>query len=209
VRCVQPAAFLFGLILLAGLVPARPSLAQELDQELGRDAYEVDSSETRYLGPGRDWAVVGFPIDLLMTSAGGAPRLEVGLRFSLSPHIALTLRPMAVWYLPTDRRPGHGAGAGGSLVVSWYLSRPLAGPYVALQGGDMEAFRPDGRGRMAGASAIFGYAISYDNGALLDVGVGLGYWPRSGVLDSGIQLPEILSFRVATGFGFGTPSPPD
>jgi hypothetical protein len=156
----------------------------------------------RNLGPARDWALVTFPFDLLLTSLAGAPRFEVELRADLGGGIALGVRPMVSWYLPAVEGEAHGGGLGGSLVLAWYLERSLAGPFVAVQGGDLEAWLPDGRGRMAGGSVIFGYGASLQDGVLVNVGLGFGYWPRSGALDVGVQMPEVLSLRLEMGWGW-------
>ena len=166
-------------------------------------AQEVDSSEDRHLGPARTSAVLAFPLDTLLTAASGRTRFELEVRVNLAHGLALAVRPIGLWLVPRSPEEGHGGGIGGALALQWFTRRALAGPFVALQGGDVEAFAGGQRGRMFGVSAIFGYVISWENGAMLSLGVGLGYWHRAGVLDTGIQVPEILSLRLGTGWGFG------
>jgi len=166
---------------------------------------EVDTSPDRHLGPARDISVLAFPMEALMHATSGSPQLAVEVRVDVGHGVALGVRPIGVWYLPSRDHKVHGGGIGGALTLHWYTRRALSGPYLGLVAGDVEAFLDGERGRIVGASTIFGYALSYDSGALIHVGVGLGYWHKMGVVDNGIQWPELLSFRVATGWGFGTP----
>lgn len=166
---------------------------------------DIDSSEDRFLGPARQVALLAFPLEILLNASAGAPQLALEVRIDLADNLALGIRPMLIWYLPSKKDAPHGGGFGGAISVQYYLDRPLSGPYVALQVGEVEAFIGDKRGRMFGGSAIFGWAINWDNGAVMTFGVGLGYWHRFGVLDTGIQWPEILSLRIGAGWGFGGP----
>lgn len=186
------------LLSLAAIGAPSSSVAQTL---------EVDSRQDRYLGPGRTIAVLAFPLEAALNASAGAPQLSVEVRIDLGAGWAIGVRPIGVWYLPGARRDVHGGGVGAAIALQWYFERPLAGGFVGLQAGDVEAFIGGERGRLFGATAIFGYAISWDNGAMLSVGLGLGYWHRAGVLDSGVQWPEILSLRLGAGWGIGEAPP--
>ena len=143
----------------------------------------------------------------MLTAIGGAPQLAAEVRFDLGAGLAIAVRPMAIWYLPVAPREEHGGGVGAALGLHWYQRRGLSGPFLAIQAGDVEAFVGGGRGRMVGGSAIFGYTISYESGGMISMGLGLGYWHRMGVLDTGVQWPEILSLRLGAGWGFGGETP--
>lgn len=166
---------------------------------LGQD---VDPSEDRYLGPERDVTLLAFPLEAALNATSGSPQLALEVRKDLGHGLAIAVRPIGVWYLPNDNHAEHGGGIGVALGIQWYTRRALSGPFVAIQGGDIEAFIAGERGRMFGASAIFGWSINWEGGAVMSVGVGLGYWHREGVLDSGVQWPEILSIRLGTGWGW-------
>ncbi len=166
-------------------------------------AQEVDSSETRLLGPARDVAVLAFPLDALIHAGAGAPRLAIEVRIALSERLALAVRPIGVWFVPTADREAHGGGGGAAIGVQWFLERPLAGPYVSVQAGDVEVSIDGEGGRFVGGDAVFGYALSWEGGAQLSLGVGFGYWHRMGVVDRGLNFPDVLSLRVGIGWGFG------
>lgn len=183
------------LLVLITCALARPAAADDLDRV---DPVQVDQR----LGPAREVALVGFPVELLMTSLSGAPMLSLEARIALG-RFALTVRPIVAWVLPGTYGPEHGAGVGAAVGVQWYTRRALAGPYVALDGGDIEVFASAGHGRTAGGTLVFGYALSWDDGAVLCLGVGFGYWHKMGAIASGAPgLPELLALHVDTGWGW-------
>lgn len=161
----------------------------------------------RYLGPARKVAVLVFPLETILGATTQEPLLAVEVRIDLGAGLALAIRPIGVWYVKGGVSDAHGGGVGGALALHWYLQRALAGPFLALQGGDIEAFVGGERGRTVGGSAIFGYAWSLrskgrSSGPLFSVGLGLGYWHRMGVVDTGPVWPEILSLRFGAGWGW-------
>lgn len=176
------------LLALAGGAPA-PARAQP-------------ERPDRDLGPARGLALLAFPLEAFLSASAWQPIFAVELRVDLGAGLALGVRPMGVWYAKGSVADAHGGGVGGAVALLWFLQRALAGPYVGLQAGDVEAFVGGGRGRTVGGSALFGYARSWRSGALLDVALGLGYWHRMGVVDVGQTWPEVLSLRFGLGWGW-------
>lgn len=200
-RAAAPARARIGGRALIGA--AAVALALLAAASAPRSATAQPTRRDRDLGPARDVQLVVFPLESFVSASAWQPIFAVEARVHVGAGFALAIRPMGVWYAAgTTRADGHGGGVGGALAVLWYLERPLAGPYVGLQGGDVEAFVGDERGRTFGGSALFGYARSWPSGALLDVALGVGYWHRMGVVDTGQTWPEILSLRFGLGWGW-------
>lgn len=152
------------------------------------------------LGPSRDIAVLTFPLETAFTAVYYQPLFEIEARAAISDAFALTARGMAVWYVQGGiADDGHGWGAGGTLGFQYYLVRRLSGPFVGLHGGDIESFVDGERGRTFGGAVLFGYVLN-DDWATLSLGLGIGYWHRTGVVDVGTSLPEILSLNVGVGW---------
>lgn len=168
----------------------------------GAPAAAQPARRDRHLGPARDVQLLVFPLESFLSASAWQPIFAVEVRVHVGAGVALAARPMGVWYAAGTVGEGHGGGVGGALALLWYLDRALAGPYVGVQGGDVEAFVDGERGRTFGGSALFGYARTWRSGALVDVALGLGYWHRTGVLDTGQTWPEVLSLRVGLGWGW-------
>lgn len=194
-------SFLVVLALLAPRTGAaqgdEPDPLAGLEPELALDDVDADPR----LGPERRVAVVAFPLEVLASAAGGRALFGAEVRLGLTPRLAITLKPIAAWLF--GGHSGDGFGAGGAVGLHWYTRRLLSGPFVGVQAGDIEAFRDGRRGRSAGGGVVFGYSVSYADGGIVCVGVGFGYWHRMGVVAGGPNLPEILSLRLDTGWGWG------
>ena len=164
---------------------------------------EVFKEHDRHLGPARDIVILMFPLDIIVSSIAEKPMLAVEVRKNLGEGWAIGVQPAVVYYAPgSTLSDAHGGGLGLVLSGHWYEKRALAGGFVTLQVGDIEAFVGDEFGRTVGAAAIFGYALSWDDGAEVSIGLGFGYWHRMGVVGGGFTLPEILSWRLGVGWGW-------
>lgn len=154
----------------------------------------------RDLGPEQSLVVLVFPLELALTAAYAEPMLGVELRGHVGSRWVLTARPLVVWYLPQSVGR-HGYGLGGRAGVHYYLTRPLAGPFLGLQGGLVEALVGSSRGRMFGGTLSFGFARTWPGGNTLSLGLGFGYWHRQGAIRRGAGIPEVLSLELGLGWG--------
>ncbi len=169
-------------------------------------AQDVKSDTERLLTDPRAWAVVVHPVELFTYATINAPQLSAEVWVDCANGFAVNIQPRAIWYPPTKERATHGAGIGGAIGFHWFPYRSLSGPFYGIYAGNVEAFLSTGRGRIFGGTATFGYAIGFDNGGILSVSLDLGYWHRTGSLDTGTQWPEILTFRIGTGLSGGVGS---
>jgi hypothetical protein len=183
-----------------------PDFGPEWEQEgfpaVGPDPFEEYSK----LGPGRDLSVLFYPIDVLTSSLSMKPMLGAEVRIALPDQWALAVYPVVVWYIEGEEFPAHGFGLGAMVSGMYFFERPLSGGFASIQVGDIEAYVAGESGRTVGAALVCGYAVSYDEGAMISVGLGIGYWYRMGVVGGGMSLPELLSLRL--GFGWGESGPP-
>ena len=166
--------------------------------------HDVDSAEDRLLSAPKSWAIMAYPLELLTYATTGAPQLSLECWFDISHGFAVNLQPRIIWYPPTDERRTHDWGVGGAVGFYWFSERSLSGPYYGLFAGDVEGFLSTGHGRIYGATATFGYVFGLGDGAVISVGFDIGYWHRSGVLNTGVQWPDIMSFRLGAGYAGGT-----
>ncbi len=162
-----------------------------------------DERPDRHLGPANDFAVLAFPLETALTAGFYQPLLGVDTRFALSDHVVIHVRPMDARYVKGGLDHNHhGWGVGGLAGFQYYLNRRMAGPFVGLQGGDVEAFVGGRRGHNFGGTALFGYTLTQNGGFVMSVGIGFGYWHRTGVLDSGgVALPEFMTLHLGLGWG--------
>ena len=178
-----------GLVVSLAVALASPRLA------------EGAGRPDRHLGPARRVALVTFPLETLLTGAFYQPTLTVELRVALGARLALTVSPIGVWYAAGGVASSHGGGTGGRLGLQYYFSRSLSGPFMGLQGGDLEAFVGGRRGRSVGGSFTFGYVLTRKDDFDLSLGLGLGYWHRMGILKQGpAGVPEVLSLQLGIGW---------
>ncbi len=173
----------------------------------GLDSGEPLAAEYTHLGPSRELVVLGFPVDLVYSSISKKPMLGVEVRLAASEGWAVGIEPIIVWYVGGDAFPTDGVGVGLVVSAQYYFDRSLAGGFVALQAGDIEAFIGGEYGRTVGGAAIFGYALSWDDGAQVSLGLGFGYWHRMGVVGGGMTIPELLALRLGVGWGWSTDPP--
>ena len=169
-------------------------------------AQDVNSDTERLLTEPKAWAVVVYPVELLTYATINAPQLSAEVWVDCANGFAVNIQPRAIWYPPTKKRATHGAGIGGAIGFHWFPHRSLSGPFYGIYAGNVEAFLSTGRGRIFGATATFGYAIGFDNGGILSFSLDLGYWHRTGSLNTGTQWPDILTFRIGTGLSGGVGS---
>ena len=161
---------------------------------------DEDFADHSRLGPSRELAVLVLPLDVLRASVSATPAFGVEVRVALPERWALSVAPAVLWAVEGDRFPEHGVGAGLILGAHYYLDRDLAGGYIGVEVGDIEVFVGGDGGRTVGGAAVFGYALTWESGLIINLGLAFGYWHRMGLLESGPVLPEILAVRLGVGW---------